>query len=174
MGPLVVRPASGGVMRMPPLSTVLLGLTVAAGLIAVVANSFYPGVKDAEKKAALGANAIAILAPELASNKERVDEDKRIINNGWTGTYIEDFDVSAWEAISKGGLLLGLDVDYVNKILMLYNLVYKANSIINVIIEHTNGTSASLMNANDTVNTYKQKLSDVLEKLGVAFEELER
>jgi hypothetical protein len=132
LAPLVVRLAGGlGGMRMFPISsTVLLGLIMAAGLIAVVANSFYPGVREAEKKAALGANAIAILAPELASNKERVDEDKRIINNGWNGTYIEDFDVSAWEAISKGGLLLGLDVVYVNKILKIYNIVeaYPADS----------------------------------------------
>jgi hypothetical protein len=97
-----------------------------AGVVAVAANTFYPGVKEAEKKAALGKNAVAILSPELTSNRELLDEDKRIINNGWSS--FDVFDVSAWEAISRGGLLLGLDSDYVNKILNIYKFIYKSNS----------------------------------------------
>jgi hypothetical protein len=154
------------------ISTVLFWIIVVAGVVAVAANTFYPGVKEAEKKAALGKNAVAILSPELTSNRELLDEDKRIINNGWSS--FDFFDVSAWEAISRGGLLLGLDSDYVNKILNIYKFIYKSNSIINVITEHTSGTSSSLTNSIDTVNTYKQKLSIVLEKLNAAFGELDK
>jgi hypothetical protein len=169
----LVQLARGLGMRMPHLSsTILFWIIAVAGFIAVMANTAYPEAKEAEKKAALAANAVAIINPELNSNWDRFDQDNSALKLGYTGNSMDYFDVSAWETISKRGLLLGLDVDYVNKMLKIYNLMYRANSVIGVIIEHTNGTSSSLSNSADTVIIYKQRLSDLLEKIGTAYKEL--
>jgi hypothetical protein len=149
----------------------LFGAIVVAGFVAVVANTLYPGARESEKKAELAKNAIAILTPELEFNKTLLGNLRPLPD---TAVPLNYFDVSSWEAISKGGLLLGLDSEYVKKILKVYSLVYKANYLLNGLVDRTTGTTSALSNSSQIAQAYRQHLSETFDNLDAAFRELSK
>jgi hypothetical protein len=92
---------------MQPPSWILFFVIVISGVIAVAANAWYPVVKAREERAELASNAKAILLLEFKRNSEFVSTIHASLVKG--ELYLEQFDVTACETISKGGLLLGLE-----------------------------------------------------------------
>ncbi len=91
---------------MQPPSWILFFVIVISGVIAVAANAWYPVVKARDERAELASNAKAILLLEFKRNGEFVPTIHASLVK--RELYLEQFDVTACETISKGGLLLGL------------------------------------------------------------------
>lgn len=113
-------------MRMPP-SWILFGLIVIGGAVAVISNTLYPLAKARETKERLASDARTILLPEIKQNSEIVLSMQSTLEARIAS--VEKFDVSAWETISKGGLLLGLKPTEITNFLQVYRLVYRANDL---------------------------------------------
>ena len=132
-----------------------------------------PASRDAENKEALAHDAMAILEPELALNKELLANLLPSIAKA-EGTSLNYFSVNAWEAMSKGGLLVSLKASDVKRLLRVYNLTYKANYLLGEIREHTLGAAAAFAASPQLVAELNRLLSGTLVDLGTAFQELDR
>ena len=91
---------------MPP-SWFLFGVIVLGGLMALIGNTLYPLAREHESKFRLATEAKAILQPEIDRNLELAASMKVALKSNNTSLF--KLNVTAWETISKGGLLLGLD-----------------------------------------------------------------
>jgi hypothetical protein len=111
-------------MNLPP-SWALFAIIVIGGAVAVVGNTLYPLAREQEKRARLADDAWAILQPELETNKNLAAEMSAELEKGTVDT--RKFDVSAWETVSKGGLLLGLKPTDISKLLLVHKMCYQAN-----------------------------------------------
>lgn len=85
---------------------------------------------------------------------------------------MQKFDVTAWETISKGGLLLGLDSAEIANFLHAYGLAYQANDLIVQLLDSTTGIKSALGNAKQTQQIYIATLQDTLKKLQTSLSEL--
>jgi hypothetical protein len=81
-------------------------MIVVGGVLVVVGNIFYQTATSRESKARLANDARTILLPEIQRNSALVSSLKSSLADNKLS--FEMFDVTAWETISKGGLLLGL------------------------------------------------------------------
>jgi len=158
---------------MPPSwvsSSFLLFVILISGAFAVGANIWYQAAKAREAKADLASNAKAILLPEVKRNGDLISSMQAALTKGQVP--LEKFDVTAWETISKGGLLLGLDPAETNKFLNAYRLAYQANDLSAQILDLTVGVRSALSSANQTKSLYLNSLKITLEELQAAFSEL--
>ncbi len=145
---------------------------VFGGAIVVLANAAYLSASEREKKAELAEEANSILEPELQSNKALVDKSRSLATH--SGVLFDDFSVSSWEAISKGGLLLGLKPDRLRKLLQVYSLIYKANNLQAGLREAaTRGVMPNVMVTPQTASQeYRNMLEAALNNLDTAFRDL--
>ena len=148
---------------------VLLGV---GATLAAVATTLYPNAKEAEKKAELAKAANAILAPEIELNKSRLVGLRPL--SAAPVAPLNYFEVNSWEAVSKGGLLLGLEAEHVKKLIAVYSLIYKANYLQGRLFEYTVGPSSNLKDTPDMVKGYRHNLSDTFDGLDATFRELEK
>ena len=156
-------------LTLVPTWLALLGLVV-GGAIVVLANAAYLSASEREKKAELAEDAAAILQPELQSNRALLDDlHPRVAANP---VPLVEFSVSAWEAISKGGLLLGLASDRTEKLLQVYSRIYRANDLLAGLREHTMGVANAMANSATVIHEYKGSLEAALNNLDVAFSDL--
>jgi hypothetical protein len=87
---------------------------------------------------------------------------------------IKKFDVTAWETISKGGLLLGLKSDDISKLLHAYSLIYRANEAITKILETVTGIGSAMQNAAATRQMFLAQLKSIVDELKIALSDLEK
>jgi hypothetical protein len=106
-------------------STVWFAMLILGGLAAFIANIGYPLAKAREAKNELARDARTFLGPEVTWNTE-LGESILITPD----VPMHKFDVTAWETVSKSGLLLGLDPEEVTNLLHAYRLAYQANNLI--------------------------------------------
>lgn len=102
-------------------SSVLFG-----GAVAVFANALYPLAKAREAKYRLASDARTILLPEVKRNADLGLSMQGSLAEGKLILPLQKFDVTAWETISKGGLLLGLEPAEIVNFLHVYRLAYEA------------------------------------------------
>jgi len=142
-------------IRMLP-SWALLSIIIGSGLVAVVANGLYPLQREAERKEGVARDARDILLPELKSNLEIAAKMQSAL--AARELSLEKLDVTAWETISKGGLLVGLDKAEINRLLHVYNLVYRVNELRDRLVESLTGIQVAL----DTTPKTRQIIIDNL------------
>ena len=85
---------------------------------------------------------------------------------------MEQFDVTAWETTSKGGLLLGLEPAEITKFLQVYRLVYQANDLSAQLVDLVMGIRSALQSAGQSKELYLGKLRATLAEIQTAFSEL--
>ena len=155
---------------MPP-SWFLFAMIVVGGAMAVIANTLYPLAKAREGRERLASDARAILLPEVKRNSELVLSIEAILaaNN----IPLQKFDVTAWETISKGGLLLGLEPAEITKLLHVYSLAYQANDLSAQLLDSATGVRSALANASQTKQVFLGNLQRTLKELEAAFSDLE-
>jgi hypothetical protein len=148
-------------------SWVLLALIVFDGAVVVIANTFYPLAKAQEAKERLASDARAILMPEIRGNATFATTMRaaREENNIPLGK----FDVTAWETVSKGGLLLGLKPEEITKFLHMYRLVYQANDLMAQLLDAAIGVRSALDNARQTKQMFIGNLKATLDELQKSF-----
>ena len=125
--------------RMP--SWALLFMILAFGALTVFATTYYPVVRAEETRRRLANDARALLLPEIQQNSALLPSIKTALSSDDLSFVM--FDITAWEAISKGGLLLGLEPAEITKYLQLYQLVYSANHLITQILDMTLGPASA-------------------------------
>ena len=143
-------------MSLPP-SWVLFALIVFGGSLAVVGNILYPLAREQEKRMRLADDAWIILQPELKRNKQLATDMQSELPKGTVDT--RKFDVSAWETISKGGLLLGLNATDVRNLLSVYNKCYQANDKNADLNDFMTGMRSSLQNRQNSMNFLSHELT---------------
>lgn len=111
---------------MPP-SWFLFGVIVLGGLMAVIGNTLYPLAREHESKFRLATEAKAILQPEIDRNLKLAALMKAALNSN--SISISRLNVTAWETISKGDLLLGLEPSEINTLLQTYGRIYRINDL---------------------------------------------
>jgi hypothetical protein len=151
-------------------SSLLLFALIVFGILALAANAAYPLVKEREAKEKLAQSARQILAPEIQRNTELLATIEKSLQAREAS--IEKFDVAAWETISKGSLLLGLDSAVVTKLLRVYSLEYKANDLSARLLENTIGTESALNKAPAIRNILAGILEKTLQELQSAVTDL--
>ena len=158
-------------MRMLP-SWALFGLIIIGGAVVVVANTLYPLARAQETKEKLATDARAIISPEIKSNLALVGQFQTGLGNG--NALVQKFDVTAWETISKGGLLLGLKSDEISKLLHAYSLIYRANDLITKILETVTGIGSAMQNAGTTRQMFGVQLKSIVDELQTALSDLDK
>ncbi len=158
-------------MRMPP-SWILFALIVIGGAVAVIANTLYPLAKAREAKERLASDARAILLPEIKRNSEIVLAMQSILEARTVP--VEKFDVTAWETISKGGLLLGLEPTEITNFLRIYRLVYQANDLSVQLLDSATGVRSALEHSQQIKEMFLSKLQSTLKELQAALSNTER
>jgi hypothetical protein len=144
-------------------SSLLFIAIIVFGILALAANAAYPVYKERETKEKLAQSAKEILAPEIQHNAEVLASIEKSLQAREAS--IEKFEVTAWETISKGGLLLGLENAVVTKLLRVYSLEYKANDLSARLLETTIGVARALDNAQATRNMLVSILEKTLQEL---------
>jgi hypothetical protein len=157
-------------MRMLP-SWALFGLIIIGGAVVVVANTLYPLAKAQETKEKLAGDARAIISPEIKSNLVLVGQSQAAFTSG--NALAQKFDVTAWETISKGGLLLGLKPDEITKLLHAYSLIYRANDLTTKILDTVTGIGSAMQNAGATRQMFAAQLKTTLDELQTALSHLD-
>jgi hypothetical protein len=156
-------------MRMIP-SWVLFAFIIIGGAIVVVANTLYPLARAQEDKQKLAQDAKAILLPEIKHNLEIVNGIKLALDAN--NIPYELLDVTAWETISKGGLLVGLKADEITKLLHVYGLIYRANDQSAKLLDTVAGVQSALQNAGQTRMMFLNGLNTVINELQPALSDL--
>lgn len=156
-------------MRMIP-SWIVLAIIVGGGIIVVAANSYYPIAKERETKEQLAQNAKAILITEVQGNAQLLKLELEVIEKGQVND--AQFSVSAWETVSKGGLLLGLKPEEITKFLQAYNLIFRANMLITRLMNTLLGVDAAMGGVGETRNHLMGELKATLTALGPLLDDL--
>jgi hypothetical protein len=151
-------------MRMP--SWIVLVLIVIGGIMVVVGNIEYPRARAREDKQRLANDARTILLPEMKRNSEIVLSMQSALEARHVP--MEKFDVTAWETISKGGLLLGLEQSEIAKYLRVYGLVYRANDLSAELLDAATGVRSALQDSQHIKDVFVGGLQSTLKELQVA------
>ena len=152
-------------------SGVVLFVVVAAGALAVAANSYYPLAKEREARERLARNAKAILLPEIQRNEKIVSDMQKILPEGIP---MATLDVAAWQTVSSGGLLTGLKPEETTKLLRVYSLIFQVNAVSVRLTELSTGVAAALGDAPQSREFYKHQLQGWLTVLQQAFAEVDK
>ncbi len=153
-------------------SWVVFWIVIMSGAVAVLTNAWYPILKEKEQNLKLSKNAWDILRPEIKQNRDIVARMKSLLDNNKES--FETLNVSAWETVSKGGLLIGLEPEEVNKLLRAYSLSYKANELHDRYTDATVGVIAAIGFAPKFPAVIKAALEDVLGQLDSALSEVDK
>jgi len=125
-----------------------------------------------EEKTEKAKHALAILKPELIQNHMFILNYKRLLDNG-IGTSGRYF-TTAWKTVSGSEMIMGLQNSLITELLTVYELMIRANDIMDRILEGSIGISSALKNAPDNVKRLVEALSlineDILKRLGSLLE----
>ena len=78
---------------------------------------------------------------------------------------VEKFDVTAWETISKGGLLLGLKPTEITNFLQVYRHVYRANDLSAQLLDSATGVRSALQDRKQIKEMFLSNLQSTLKEL---------
>ncbi|HTZ68372.1 MAG TPA: hypothetical protein VMB83_13120 [Roseiarcus sp.] len=106
----------------------LLCLILFGGALAAFGVTLYPAASAREDKARLAHDANAILSPEIEANKKIAASMLAELSPNTLPT--SALEVSAWQTVSNGGLLAGLEPSQVTRLLRIYSLAFQVNSLI--------------------------------------------
>jgi hypothetical protein len=104
-------------------------LTVGLGcaILALSMNTIYPTAKAKEQQKQLSEKAWQLLLPEILDNLDVASTYNQVITKNRVPP--KNFRVSAWEMVSGGGMLLGLEPNDLNSALRAYSLLFQANAL---------------------------------------------
>lgn len=155
-------------MRINP-SAVMLAIIIVGGLTVVTANSLYPLAKAREDKQNLARSARALLWPEIERNRELLPTiEAEVVKPG--GAPYQKFDVTSWETVAHGGLILGLKTGEIEQLLNLYSLLYKANDSISYLIQLSSASVVTGPNILYAQHNLTNSLINSLKDLKVALD----
>ncbi len=143
---------------------------VLGGVLVVVGNIQYARTRQAEQKQILAREARAVLLPEIEKNLELLDKADSLLNQKQIP--FETFTTSAWEAVSEGGLLRGMNSAEISQVAGAYQLIYKANEIHERIMELSVGVASALRDAVKHKEHLIQNLKVLLRNLKAALLEI--
>jgi hypothetical protein len=147
-------------------------MIVVGGAMAVIANTLYPLARSNEATLRLASDAKSILLPEVKHNLEIASAMQRSLSNG--NVILYKFDVTAWETISKGGLLIGLKPTEITLFLSAYRLAYQANDFHAQFLDASSGIRSTLTNAPELRQLYQTYLLNTLSPLSKALSALDQ
>jgi hypothetical protein len=122
-----------------------VGVIVVGGALVVIGNIQYARAKDTEDKQNLVSAAREVISPELERNRN--------ILAMWRTTLEQDaipfqqFEVSAWGAISQGDMLASFQPSELRAYTRIYEELLKANSTQQRLMELAVGTASALSDA---------------------------
>ena len=149
------------------LSGWLLTAIFVFGGLAVLATAAYPVVSAREDKERLARDAKTILLPEIEENKNLVASMQTSLTPNAILTRM--LETAAWQAISNGGLLIGLNSDQINRLLRIYSLVFQVNALVAKLLDLRTGMSYSLNQAPQIRQIIFDELQGKLSELQKAF-----
>lgn len=113
-------------------------------LLVAIGNIQYNRARESENKKEMASQAVLILRPELDRNLKILSEMQKNIPKNQIP--VEAFDTAAWQTVSNGELVLGLDDILLPNMMKIYNLLNRANTIHFRIVETYIGVASSLSN----------------------------
>lgn len=151
-------------------SWALFGVIVLSGAVAVTANTLYPHVKSEEDKSRLAKDAKAIVLPEVQQDLTIAIAYLKTLQSGDMPTYT--LQTTAWETVSRGGLLLGLSSQEITKLLNIYRLANEVNFASAQLLDSTIGIRSALGTARQTQQLFRATLQQKLTEFETAAEEI--
>ena len=148
----------------------LLLMVLFGGAMAAAGVTLYPAASARDDKVRLAHDANAILLPEIEANKKIAASMQSEITPNTIPTSV--LEVSAWQTVASGGLLLGLDAPQITKLLRIYNLVFQVNAHIAKLVELTTGISYALQQSPQLRQIVFNQLRVKLGELQTAFADL--
>jgi hypothetical protein len=146
-------------------------LIVVGGVAALMGNSVYPSAREREAKERLAHDAKAILMPEIQRNKAVVaDIQKVLAESKYPWHFL--LEVGAWQAVSNGGLLVGLKPEETTKFLRIYSLTLQVNSTDDQLADVIAGPKGMLPIRDEIKEFVLRDLHGELTALQQAFSEL--
>jgi hypothetical protein len=82
-------------------------------------------------------------------------------------------EVAAWQTVSSGGLLVGLEPSQVTTLLRIYNLVFQVNGLIARLLDLTTGMTYALQQSPQLRQIVWNQLQPKLSELQKAFTDLD-
>lgn len=137
-------------------------LMVACGAAAIYANTQYPRARSREAQEQLAKDARMILLPEIEENYQLVTILLAELNTKKNEIPLQELHVSAWETVSKGGLLQGLPPLEITKLLAIYDRTYRANKMHSKYLDLSTGVASALKRAGHIKGVYRQNLINAL------------
>jgi len=132
-------------------------------VIVAIANIQYNRVREVESKREMATQALSILKPELERNQKTLISIRDIIPKNQIP--LEAFETAAWQTVSKGELLLGLDDELLPNLMQAYNLINRANGMHSRILEMSIGVTSALSGNEANKVLLKNNLLAVLGEL---------
>jgi hypothetical protein len=146
-------------------------MILVGGALAASGVTLCPAASAREDKARLAHDAKAILSPEIEANKKIVELMQTEITPNTIPTNV--LEVSAWQTVSNGGLLVGLEPSQTTRLLHIYNLVFQVNGLIARLVDLTTGMSYALTQAPQLRQIVWNELQPKLSELQKAFADLD-
>lgn len=120
----------------------LLAAIALGGAVATLAVTLYPAASAREDKARLAKDARSILSPEIEANKKLAYAIQTEVT---PNTIPKDIlETAAWQTVSAGGLLVGLEPSQITRLLRVYSLVFQVNALLARMLDLTTGMSYAL------------------------------
>jgi len=118
-------------------------IVIAVGaLLVAIGNIQYNRARESESKKEMAAQAVLILRPELDRNLKILVQMQKDIPKSQIP--VEAFDTAAWQTVSHGGLVLGLDDNLLPNMMKIYNLMNRANALHFRILEMSIGVTSTI------------------------------
>lgn len=140
-------------------------IIVIAACFFALGNIMYPRAKEAETKYSMAITAEQTLRPELESNLKIANIMKVDLNKQPPLIPLDHLDTAAWQIISNGNLLIGLDSKKRTDLIKAYVLINKANEYHARILESTVGIASALQKSSETRNKWIAMLSNTCNEL---------
>jgi hypothetical protein len=147
--------------------SVLIG--VGAFLVAY-GNIHFNVTRDRERAQLAGEKATSMLKIECANNLKRIAEMRQAFATGQA--IVDNFEMTAWNIVSNGGLLVQVDQDTLAKVADIYYLIGSANTHQSRLLEMTFGVAGSLTNAPQLKQQQITYITNELNKLEPKLTEL--
>jgi hypothetical protein len=138
----------------PPSWLLFVGLVIGGASVAL-----FPVAREHEAKVRLANQAKDILRPEIKANEDLASLMQGLLNDGISP--LTTFDVAAWQVVSSGGLLVGLEPAQVARLLRVYSLVFRANSTCTRLIELSTANSLTPETKHFLLNVLKGQLTEL-------------
>jgi hypothetical protein len=107
--------------------------------------------------------------PEIEENKKLASSMQARLTAGQAPSFM--LNVAAWQTISGGGLLVGLEPEEINRFLHVYSLVFEINTLCVRLRDLSSGVNSALANSSQTRQFFANELQGKLSDLQKVFAE---